>query len=296
MNSDSLALLFALGATLSFATSSFVYADYSRKISVLWMNCFKASIALAALLLTIPIFTTWHTVSIKYIGALMLSGAIGLNIADLFLLSAFIRLGVARTLVLFGFQPLFLGIAAHFLYDQQFHFDKLIAVIFLVGCLFTFSLEKYRIEKRWEVKGLLFALIGVGLDTCGILLTRSAFSSHPDLSPLEGHLYRCIGALLVFALISFYRPIHLYRGLTQLKPQVRGLLVIASLGGTYLSLILYLSAVKIGHLASISAVAITGPLFATVFECVRHKKRPSRYLLFALAFFAIGFSILWHSS
>ena len=292
MTNEDLALFFALGATLCFASSSLVFTEFSKRVSVLWMNCFKAFVAFTALLLTIPIFSGWHPPTPMAVGGFLLSGLLGLNIGDLFLLSAFTRLGAARTLILFGFQPLLVGIAAHFLFDQALDPSKLIAVVFLMGCLLTFSLESYRAEKRWEWLGLVFALVGVLFDTCGILVTRAAFSLSPNVTPMEGHFYRCLGALIGFAVMSRFKPVHLISGFMRWTPRTRLILFSAGLGGTYLSLLLYLNALKIGHLASVAGITITGPMFATLLESIVNRKPPSRYLLVAFALFCIGFYIL----
>lgn len=292
INNDSLALLLALGATLSFASASMIFAIYSKKISVIWMNCFKAVTAFVALAVTVPFLTGWHHAETRSIIGLLLSGWIGLNLGDLFLLSAFTRIGAARTLILFGFQPLMVGVGAYFLFGQKIPPERLLAVVFLIACLFTFSLEKYRENKSWEFTGLFHALLGVALDTCGILITRAAFSNSPEISPLEGHFYRCAGAVAGFAVLAYFRPFDFRKNFQLQLPKAKFVLIGASLAGTYLSLALYLSAIKIGQLASISSIAITGPIFATTLEHVIHRKAPSRYLLIAFFFFAIGFFIL----
>jgi drug/metabolite transporter (DMT)-like permease len=291
-----LALLLTLGATLSFATSTLVFTEFSKRVSVLWMNCFKATIALIGLLIAIPIFSGWHEPSLATVWRFMLSGLIGLNIGDLFLLSAFTRLGAGRTLILFGFQPLFIGIASYFLFAQPLNPLRLVAILFLVGCIVTFSLERYKIERQWELTGLFHALIGVTLDMAGVLLSRHAFDLSPQITPLEGNLYRVIGALMGFAAISLIRPIHLWDGIRRWEPKTRTLIITASFAGTFLSLFLYLTAVKIGHLASIAGVSITGPIFATSLECIIHRRAPSRYLLAAFVFFIAGFVILLRTS
>ena len=281
-----------LGATLLFASASLVFADFSTRISALWMNCFKALVAIAALTLTLPFAGGLHFPGWTPLLTLLASGAIGLCCAVLFLLRSFTLLGVGRTLILFGFQPLFMGVAAFYLLGQPFPPERLIAVLFLVACLFTFSLERFRNERRWEVIGLLTALLGVALDTCGVLLSRIAFETQPTLAPLEGHFFRCLGALLAFFVVSRFRPIRLVSLYRAQAPRAKGALIAASLAGTYLSLLLYLTAVKIGHLASIAGVVITGPLFATALESLIQRRRPSGYVLVAFGFFAIGFYIL----
>ena len=292
MDDSRLALFLSLGATLVFATASLVYAEYSKKVSVLWMNCFKAVMCFTALTIALPFFGGWHGPSSMAFAGFFLSGLVGLNIADLFLLTAFTRLGAARTLILFGFQPVLVGVGAYYLFQQPLNAARFVALIFLVACLVTFSLERYRAHKTWEIKGLSFALIGVTLDTVGILLTRASFTDSPLISPMEGNFWRCLGALSGFVIISFFRPIPLVSGLTRWPARTRALLIAASLGGTFISLLLYLTAVKIGHLASIAGIAITGPMFATFLESIVHKKWPSRYLVTALFFFLAGFYIL----
>lgn len=296
MANENLAIFLALASTLLFSSASIVFAEYSRRVSVIWMNCFKAFVAFVVLIPTVPLLADWSMPEPKALAGFMTSGLVGLNIADLFLLSAFVRLGAARTLILFGFTPLMVGIGAFYLFDQPFAPSKLVAVLFLIGCLFTLSLESYKKEKRWELSGLAFALIGVALDACGILITRASYAASPDVAPVEGHFWRCVGALIGFALMSFYQPINLKAGFMQWPARTRTLLVVASVGGAFLSLLLYMTAIKIGHLASIAGIAITGPMFATILESIAKRKPPSAYLIVAFIFFACGFYVLLSTS
>ncbi len=308
--SNYLPYLLTLGATLSFSSASLVFARFSRRVSVLWMNTTKAAIAFALLCLTLPviwIFTgTFTAPSLLSAVFLLLSGAVGLGIGDLFLLDAFIRIGVSRTLMLYGFQPLILGVGAALFFDQTFDSHRLIAIAFLIGCLVIFSLERYRETRTWEIRGLVMAIIGVSLDTGGVLLTRYAFEDSPATRPLEGHLIRCVGALLAYAVLA--AAIHLLRRAKKLdtkQPVIglianfqnfdsrsRALLLLGCFGGTYLSLCLYLTAIQIGHLASISAIAITGPMFAALLEALINKRKPSWYLVSAFVLFLGGFAVL----
>jgi drug/metabolite transporter (DMT)-like permease len=286
------ALFLALGSTLAFSSSSLVYAEFSSRVSVLWMNSFKCAVAFALLIVTLPFLGGWHRPEPQVVLELLFSGLIGLNIADLFLLKAFTKLGAARTLMMFGFQPLIIGFAAHVLFGQSLNPMKFLAVLFMIACLFTLSLESYRVHKRWAIGGLLIALTAITLDACGILFTRAAFETTRAITPVESHFYRCVGALMGFAVMSIFKPLPLISGFTRWNARTRWLLLAAAFGGTYLSLLLYLTAVKFGHLASLSGITITGPMFATALECLIKRKAPSFYLLAAFGFFAVGFYIL----
>lgn len=302
--------LLALGAMLSFSGASLIFAHYSRHTSVLWMNTLKAFVAFSLLIITLPILFYFTGRWDHYLPPtnascllLLLSGAIGLGLGDLFLLDAFIRIGVSRTLILYGFQPIALGLAGRLLFGQTFNSLGLFAISCLIVCLIIFNLEHYRENKQWEVRGFLFALIGVSLDSGGVLLTRIAFEKSPHSQPLEGHLIRCIGALLFYALYAFAlrlrRPagdktpiIGLFFHFLSYDYRTRAILFFGCFAGTFLSLCLYLSAIQIGHLASISAIAITGPMFAALLETAIQKKPISRALALAFGFFIAGFSAL----
>ena len=281
----------ALGANLAFSSASLVYAKYSALRSPMWMNATKASIAFAALSILIVFFPP-KTLEWAAIGNFALSGFVGLNIGDLFLLRAFVQLGPGRTLMLFGFHPLILGSLSWLLFDESIASYKMISVVFFVACLFLFSLESYQKDRTWNLKGLSYAVIGVLLDASGILLTRNAFELAPEYSNVHGHFFRTMGAVAGFIVFAWIKPFNFIEGFKSLQPKGKFWVVLASLAGTFLSLLMYLGAIKYGELATVSAIAITGPLFATFLEHVVHKKRPSIYLWWSLVFFVSGFTLL----
>jgi drug/metabolite transporter (DMT)-like permease len=135
---------------------------------------------------------------------------------------------------------------------------------------------------------MLVALFGVTLDAIGIILTRLGFESNPELSPIWANFIRCFGATFLFILLIKKNPLHLKVNFLSLSHKVKFLFISGSLLGTFLSLLFYLNAVKFGHLATLSGISLTTPLFATIFERVFFKKPLTRYILFSFVFFALG--------
>jgi drug/metabolite transporter (DMT)-like permease len=224
--------------------------------------------------------------------ALVASGILGLGIGDIFLLNAYARMGAARTLILYGFQPFFIGALSYFFFGQELAGQRMVAVFFFVGCLFTFSLEKYRQAGHWEIPGLVAALVGVAFDNCGVVLSRWAFDQVPAMDALQANFLRCSGALAFYAVFAQVRRVDLAKGWRKLDRGGKKLAFISAAMGTFLALFLYLTAVKIGHLASISALGVVGPILTSAMECAYYRKAPSKYLLTALALFLGGFSLL----
>lgn len=284
---------FALGAVIIFASSSVVYSHFSVKISVLWMNSFKATIALVAFAIAASFSRDWnHTPATISLVAFLCSGLIGLNIADLFLLRAFKSIGAARTLLIFSFQSIFIGFASYILFQQTITASKVFAIFFMIACVLTLSYEKFRSSGKWEIMGPLCALAGVLLDGVGILLTRFAFDFDSQITVFEGNFYRCLGAGLGFFVISQFIPLGLVRSLKVLPKKSRAVVLLASFTGTFLSLSLYLTALSHGHLATVTAIAGTGPIFAGVVESIWAKKWPTIYLYAAFVLFGCGFYLL----
>jgi drug/metabolite transporter (DMT)-like permease len=290
-------LYFALSATLCFAYASTVFTEFARKVSPFWMNSFKAFAAFFAFCLTLIIFKIWQTPTPLTTLALLASGCIGLMIGDIFMLKAMAEIGASRMLMIFGLQPFFLGIGGYFFFHQNFSFLNFAGVLFMSLCIFTISLENYKKSGSWQLDGLIAGLIAIVLDGCGIFLTRFGFEDSKGISPIQVNTIRCFGALIGFFIIYFFKEKIEFKSVwIKFSKNEKRKIVIGSLAGTFLSLILYLTAVSRGKLSIVSSVTVTGPMFATIFEFARTKKLPNLYLCFSFLFFICGFIIFYKIS
>lgn len=283
---------YALGANLSFALGSLIFTHYSRKVSSSWMNLVKALVAALCFFFFVSMTSGWHTLGKGQMGIFFLSGMLGLGIGDIFMLRGFSQLGPGRSMMIFGFQPLLLGVLSYFFFNQEVTSRQLVAIIFLILCLLTFSLERYRRNGHWDLNGLIDIIIGVTLDAIGVVLTRTAFEMDPAATSWEGNFYRSIGAVMIMLFIYRIKPFGLIENFKIQSLKGRGAIVLGSFLGTFLSLGFYLKAVQTGHLATISAISITGSLFSSTFECLYEKRWPSIYLVISYGLFLIGTKFL----
>ncbi len=285
--------IYSLAANLSFAVGVQFFTHYARRISSVWVNCFKGAVAAVLFLATVIAQGGFHHIAPLPAALFFLSGMLGLGLADVFLVRAFSLMGPGRTMMIFGFQPLITGILSYAAFGQALEGKKLVAVVFFVACLYIFSLESFRKHGHWNTKASLFARGGVVLDGFGVIITRFSFNASPGIGTTEGNFYRAAGALLLFALLSRVRPFHFFEKLGTLGRRGLFWLTAGSFAGTYLSLMFYLSAVRYaGALAAVTGIGITGTLFSSAFECAYERKMPSAYLLVALVFFFAGMVFL----
>jgi len=281
-------------ANLSFAVGSQFFTHYSKKFSSIWMNAFKAVVAGFCFLLTVVVTTGFHHIEFYTFLIFFISGFIGLGIGDIFLLKAFERIGPGRTLVIFGFHPVIVGILSFIILSQKLESNKIWSILFFIICLIIFSYENFKKNKSWEILGLVYAFAGMAFDAGGVLITRYAFDLNTNITAFEGNFYRCIGAMVSFLIIRGFSPFQFRSRFKSLSNKSRIYVILGALFGTYISLSLYLYAIQTSsNLAIISAISITSVIFSSVIECVWDKKLPSKYLLLAFVFFFIGMLFLF---
>lgn len=305
--------LYPIGALFFFSLASVYFTRYSRSISVFWMNSLKGLVAMICFgVTTLAVHVLQPTTPFSSpISALnfFLSGMIGLGIGDIFLLRAYSTIGAARTLMIFSFQPLFIGIGSFFVFHQTVSSNQAVAILFLIACTLTISYEKYKESGSWQFKGVMFAVLAVILDNSGVILTRYGFEASPGISPFEGNFIRTVGAVASFFLLkptlfsylqNGFKKIHLLKDESSVEKILEGenisarrrIPIIVSFFGSYVALSLWLIAIQRGHLATMAGFGGLAPVFATTIECVAQKKWPTKYLWASLVLFVIGFYIL----
>jgi drug/metabolite transporter (DMT)-like permease len=285
------ATLFALLANLFFSASSISFADYSHKYGSLWVNSFKSFVSFLAMA-SVFFLLGYYNQPIDYVTSFyMLSGLISLAIGDYFLVLGFQKIGPARTLLIFGLQPVF------FLLIDKFYFRLLITYWSYLGVgLMLLSLALIFVERKkkiyqWSLFGFLCGLAGVLLDFTGVLITKWCMNQ-AEHSIVEVYFWRMLGAIIgLFVLHSLFRlPTLRFNKGENLKD--KGIFITACLAGTLVSLWFYLMAIEIGPLSSVTAVAVTGPLFAGLFEWIFYKRPLTINLALSLLAFGLGFFIL----
>jgi drug/metabolite transporter (DMT)-like permease len=285
----------AIGANLTFSTASMIFSFYARSHGPMWINQIKVIIAFLAF--TIAMLLWNKMVALEFFPALLLlsSGLVGLCLGDILLFRAYATLGAGRSLVLFSFEPLFLGIYGYFFLGQTFTVNQTLAVICMVICIYVFMLERNKLTGAWDFKSFLYAFSGIFLDAVGVMLSRSAYEASPELQTFEVNVIRCLGALLGFFLLGPRSYPKLMREVWALNFKNKAMIVGASLGGCFISLTLYLAALKYAHVGTLTAIAITGPVWVSLLECLYYRRLPNRYLITAFAFFLLGFGMMVYS-
>lgn len=289
----------AVAGSLLFASASVIFAHYESQASSAWVVAFKNIVGLIGFIFATVIIGIvqgpGHVIPTPFsIGCFVASGLMGLTIGDLFLFSAFHRIGSARTLMIYNFQPLLMAIGAYLVLGQTLHIGHVIALVFFMACVFVISYERYRSAGSWEIKGILFAFIGVLLDCIGIITTRIGFERSPEISPFSANLFRFVGTVSAFFIISRFYDFKIASTFRKMTSRSKTVIVIASFSAGFLSLSFWLMAIQVGHLASLAGIAAFSPVASAAFEAIYAKKKPTRGFFFAFSLFLVGFLFLFY--
>jgi len=284
--------LLAVAANLCFGTASLKFSYFSARFSAAWMNQLKVTLSLVGFL--IAFLLTENYAPLDQMGwiSLLGSGILGLWLGDWFLFQAFAHLGATRTLVIYSFQPFLVGLYGFLFLSQGLNIWQLFAIICMIACVFTFIFERNRQVGHWDLKNFSYAFLGIFFDALGVMLSRQAYEGNPNLGSSQANAIRAIGAVLIFILIKPSSLKTIYNDVKSLSSTERGQAIGSSLLGTFISLSFYLRALKTAHVASLTAISITGPIWVSFIEHAQEKKWPNRYLWIAFGFFIIGFALM----
>ena len=292
----------ALGASMVWALASMIFAKLGQqRLSPLAMNLIKCSLALALMSLTLLIQRgqAWPTQALAaQVMFLSVSGVVGLALGDTCYFMALSRIGARRTLLLSTMGPPTTALLAWPLLGEP------VTGVMLGGMALTIAGVAWVISERrsgaaaqslpqgvlWA--GLGFALISVVCQAVGNVLTK--LGSGPNLAPLELGMIRLAAGILGLTLVVTLR-----RGLGQVVAAVRepgqlGLLVVATILGTYLGIWLLMAGLslssKIGVAATLSS---TSPLFAMILSVVFLRERLSARTIVGTCVSVAGVALLF---
>ncbi len=284
--------LLAIAANLCFGTASLKFSYFAARFSAAWMNQLKVTIALVGFLIAFLLTENFAVLNTTGWVSLLSSGILGLFLGDWFLFQAFAHLGATRTLVIYSFQPFLVGLYGFLFLNQGLNFWQLCAIFCMIACVLTFLIERNRQVGHWDLKNFFYAFLGIFFDALGVMLSRQAYEINPDLGPSQANATRALGAAVVFLLVRPTSLKTIFQDLKNLAVTERSQAIGASLLGTFISLSFYLRALKTAHVASLTAISITGPIWVSFIEHAREKKWPNRYLWIAFGFFILGFAFM----
>lgn len=284
--------IFALATAFSWALGVIWFRKSQAYFSAPALNFFKNIIGLICLSLTIWLSGRWGALDLEWeaIALMVVSGALGIGVADTMFFECLERLGASRTAVVEClYSPVVILFSGMFL-------EEVLGLSLLLGCgLIVGSIvlvERGRgsggddIPRRDLIQGLALGVGSMVFMGIAVVLVKPVIERADLLWSTE---LRLVGGILGGVVYSGWRAEVRAAWRESLRPSLGWKFAIpGAFVGTYLSLIFWLGGFKYGAASSAAALNQTSTVFTVILAALILKEKVSIYQWFAVVLGFVG--------
>lgn len=284
---------FALTSAALWAGASILWAKLGKNVSSLGMNLGKGLVSLV-IFAGIYSFSTIPDLPAKTWLILGMSGIIGISIGDTTYFLALMRLGARRILVLTTLTPVVSSIIGIFLLGEKPSLQwALGAVLCIFGVAWVMweRLPEGSDKGSWKA-GIWLGLITVLCEAAGAALSKVGLTGTNTQGPMDATFIRLlfgVAGLLVYGCYhknvkNWLRPLA--------KPRLLGVLIAASVIGTFLGIWFAMAALWHTNLILATVLNATSPLFILPMAYIFMKEKITMRSVLGALVAVIGVAIL----
>jgi drug/metabolite transporter (DMT)-like permease len=286
---------FSVACAATWALAVILFRRSGETLPPFELNLFKNWLAVIVMVPTILIFhgTALPTYSPEEWLIVLISGVIGIAIADTWYLRALNLMGASRTgVVAMLFSPFVILLSSLFLAESLRPVQYLGFLAVLGGILLvTWRRNRQDISMRALRLGVLYGTGSVALMAIGIVMVKPILETHAFLWTVGLRLLAGAVGMLLFVLVAGNAAgvMRHYR-----SPQPWGIILLGSLMGSYVSMILWLAGYRLTDASIASVLNETAGAFIVLFAwlILKEEMNAKRFLGVALAFLGVAVVVM----
>ena len=283
--------IFALATAFSWALGVVWFRKSQAYFSAPALNFFKNIIGIICLTLTIWLTGRWDALDLEpeAIALMVVSGALGIGVADTMFFECLERLGASKTAVVEClYSPVVIIFSGIFL-EEVFGLSLLVGCGLIVGSIVLVEKgrddEAEQTDRKDLVHGLALGVGSIVFMGIAVVLVKPVIERADLLWSTE---LRLIGGILGGLVYSGWRSEVRRAWLEALRPSPGWKFAIpGAFVGTYLSLIFWLGGFKYGAASSAAALNQTSTVFTVILAALILKEKVTSYQWVAVV---LGFS------
>ena len=266
----------ALCSALIWAIATVAFTDLGKRLPPLQLNFLKGIVGIALLCLTLlvrrlfspsffPNAEPWQ------VGALALSGVVGISIGDTALFASLNTLGTRRTLLLQLLAPPLAALLGVALLKETLGWQAGLGVV-LVICGIALEIVERAPENKAIAHlqvGIAYSAIAAFAQASGALLSRGALADS-QIDPFWATLIRLGAGTLALLPLSVRRSARSQK--IRLSRRLVAIVVVVAFFGTYLGIILQQTALKFAKVGIAQTLNSTSPLFVLPLVALRGER------------------------
>jgi drug/metabolite transporter (DMT)-like permease len=273
----------ALSTAITWALAVILFKKSGEHVHPIALNLFKGVMAVLLLIPTIYLVgerlffdRPWTDYAL-----VMLSGALGIGIADTLFFKSLNLLGAGLSAVVDCLYSPFVIALSLLWIDESMTFSQLVGAAMIVSAVLSTLAEKHNgaISRANLIKGLLYGVVAMVLMAVGIVMIKPLLTDSPLFWVTE---WRIVGGIAVLGLVLLFKPRRgaILRSLT-VSASRKNTLVGSFIGG-YVAMIMWLAGMKYIQASTASALNQTSNIWIFVFAALFLKERITPVRLIAI--------------
>ena len=254
--------IFALSSAVTWALAVILMRRSGEALPAfelnLFKNCFGFLLFIPTILLvnglTLPVYSATDLILV------LLSGLIGIALADTWYLKALNLIGASRTGIVSSlFSPFVILLSAIFLGERLLPWQWLGFVFVMAGVLLvTWRVNRSVVDVADVKKGVAYAVGAVFMMAVGIVMVKEILETRPFLWTVELRFIGGVAGMFIYILIrkQWHNVKQKFR-----QPQPWGTIMLASFLGAYLALLLWMAGYKMVDASVASVLNATNVAF-----------------------------------
>ena len=287
----------ALATAVSWAACAMFFTSASRRIGAFSMNTWRVLFGTALLFVLHAALagSLFPDASSRQWALLVVSGAVGVFVGDLFLFQSYVDIGPRLGLLLFNANPFFTAIIAWPLLGEKLGALAWLGMAVTVGgTLWVLSEENPGglPRSRHHARGVLFAVLAALCQSIGFVIAKPAITGDGGLDPLAASLIRVGTAVVCFWGVSLLRG-ELPRVLRDVRNRAAMLYLLGgAITGPSIGIWLSLTALKLVPAGIAATLMALMPVVILPFVILFYKERVSWRAAVGAAIAIAGVAIL----
>ena len=289
--------LFALSSAICWATAIILFKHSGETLSASALNLFKN---ILATFLLVPTALLVEGIQLPQLDAyqwtiIAISGFIGIALSDTWYFLALRKVGAGNTAIVSSLYSPFVIVLSVLFLNETLHWTQFIGFLMvLIGIiLVTWQRNRKNVDTPVLWQGLALAAGAVFLNAVGVVMVKRILEGDGFFwiisLRLTGGILGSIGLLLISR--KLLKVIHEIK-----QPRDWRILIIASVLGTYISMILWLSGYKYTDAIIASVLNETSVLFIVLFAWIFLKEEVSRRRLTGVVLAFLGVLVFVYNS
>lgn len=260
---------FSLLTALVWGVAVILFKKSGEKVHPVALNTFKNTLALVLVLPTMHLFgqSLFHQAPPGEYLLLMLSGAIGIGIADTLFFKSLNQIGAGLTaIVVCLYSPFIIGLSMIWLGERLTILQLAGALMVVLAVLSTTRKGAFgAITRRDILQGILWGVLATACMAVGIVMIKPILTRSPLFWATE---VRLIGAVPALGLVILFHPLKRRVVSSINSPGSWGYLVSGSLVGAYVAMVLWLAGMKYTQASISSALNQTSAIFVVLLAAI----------------------------